>query len=87
MVYNMLNKIYRVLIAFVCAAVVLSCEQDTFIGLEIEHLGNTSPRQENGRDYNQEERNVLLLYSAGFNSISNYLKEDIQENLIRTRKL
>lgn len=75
----MLNKIYRVLIAFICTVVVLSCEQDTFIGLEVEHFGNTSPGQESGRDYNQEERNVLLLYSAGFNSISNYLKEDIQD--------
>lgn len=75
----MLNKIYRVLIAFVCAGVLLSCEQDIFAGLEIEHSGNTSPRQESGRDYNQELRNVLLLYSAGYNNLSGYLTDDIRD--------
>ena len=79
MVYSMLNKIYRVLIAFICTVVVLSCEQDTFIGLEVEHFGNTSPGQESGRDYNQEERDVLLIYSAGFNSLSSYLELDIKD--------
>ena len=67
------------MIAFVCAGVVLSCEQDIFVGLEIEHSGNTSPWQESGRDYNREARNVLLLYSAGYNSISSYLAEDIAD--------
>jgi hypothetical protein len=75
----MLNKIYRVLIAFICTVVVLSCEQDTFAGLEIEHSGNISQKQEIKRDYNQEERNVLLLYSAGFNSISRFLTDDIND--------
>lgn len=31
------------------------------------------------RDINTDTRKVLLLYSAGFNSLSNYLKDDIEE--------
>lgn len=79
MVSSMLNKIYRVLIAFVCAGVLLSCEQDIFAELEIEHSGNTSVRQEAEREYNDDIRSVLLLYSAGFNSICSYLEEDVQD--------
>ena len=31
------------------------------------------------REVNTDTRKVLLLYSAGFNSLSSYLKEDIEE--------
>ena len=75
----MLNKIYRVLIALVCMMVLISCGKDVFMELEVEHSGNTSLRQEGERKYNDDIRNVLLLYSAGFNSISTYLDEDIQD--------
>ena len=34
---------------------------------------------EAGRDISTDTRKVLLLYSAGFNSISSYLKEDIED--------
>ena len=71
---------YRALMVLVCMAFVISCEPSTFIGLEITVVpGNNSARPEEDRDYNSETRNVLLLYSAGFNSISSYLSDDIKD--------
>ena len=75
-------KIYRVLIALASLVLVMSCEPSTFIGLEIVvKPGNPSDRPENDRDYNDEKRNVMLLYSAGFNSLSEYLAEDMDDLL------
>lgn len=75
-------KIYRVLIALAGLVLVMSCEPSTFIGLEIiVKPGNPSDRPENDRDYNDEKRNVMLLYSAGFNSLSEYLTEDMDDLL------
>ncbi len=36
-------------------------------------------KETGGREINTDTRKVLLLYSAGFNSISSYLREDIDE--------
>ena len=79
MVYNMMNKIYRYLMVLGCAAFMLACEPSTYIGFEeiIIPNGGSSSKPESMRDYNKESRNVLLLYSAGYNSLSEYLAEDM----------
>ena len=58
-----------------------ACEPSFDFHSEFYHDGISSGRGDDldGRDLNEEARNVLLLYSAGFNSISDYLKEDIQD--------
>lgn len=72
-------KIYKVLIALTCLAFLASCEPSTFIGLEITTPDGSSSRPEADREYNSEARNVMLLYSAGFNSLSSYLADDIED--------
>ena len=64
-----------------CAAFMLACEPSTFVGLEeiIIPNGGSSSKPESVRDYNKESRNVLLLYSAGYNSLSDYLAEDMRD--------
>jgi len=55
-----------------------ACEPSFDFDSGFGHDGRPSGTQNPGdRDYNQESRNVLLLYSAGFNSLSDYLKGDI----------
>ena len=77
-----MNKAYCYLVMLACAFVVLACEPSTYVGVDIAGPGlSGGVRDENVRDYIQEERNVLLLYSAGYNSISNYLAEDINDLL------
>ena len=58
-----------------------ACEPSFDFHSEFYHDGISSGRGDDldGRDLNEETRNVLLLYSAGFNSLSDYLKEDIQD--------
>ena len=58
-----------------------ACEPSFDFNSEFYHDGISAGRVETlgGRDVSNETRNVLLLYSAGFNSISDYLKEDIQD--------
>ena len=58
-----------------------ACEPSFDFHSEFYHDGISSGRGDDldGRDLNEETRNVLLLYSAGFNSISDYLKEDIKD--------
>lgn len=63
-----------------CALVVLACESSSFVGIET--IGPSGDaRGENVRDYNKETRNVLLLYSAGYNSLSQFLTDDIADLL------
>ena len=77
----MIQKIYGVLMLMMCVAFMLSCEPSTFIGLEITTPDGSSSRPEADREYNSEARNVMLLYSAGFNSLSSYLSEDMNDLL------
>ena len=62
-------------------ALAAACEPSFDFNLEFYHDGVSAGRVETlgGRDVSDETRNVLLLYSAGFNSISSYLEEDIQD--------
>ena len=79
----MMNKIYRYLMMLACALVVLACQPSSFVDIEI--IGpsvNVGARQENVREYNDESRNVLLLYSAGYNSLSQFLTDDISDLLV-----
>lgn len=52
----------------------ICCSADDFMPEPDQHGNNTHHRV-----VGKETRNVLLLYSAGFNSISDYLYDDIQE--------
>ena len=74
----MMNKIYRGLLVLACAAFMCACVPTSHLGVDV-FPGHTSPRDENAREVNHEVRNVLLLYSAGYNSLSKYLTEDIQD--------
>ena len=60
-------------------ALAAACEPSFDFNSEFYHDGVSAGRVETlgGRDVSDETRNVLLLYSAGFNSLSDYLKEDI----------
>lgn len=46
---------------------------------ELEITAHTARGNPGGRITNEETRKVLLLYSAGFNSLTSYLKEDIED--------
>ena len=77
-----MNKIYRYLMMFACALAVLACEPSSLVGIEtIGPSGNGDAREENIRDYNEVSRNVLLLYSSGYNSLSQFLTDDIADLL------
>lgn len=75
------NIIFRISAAIVAMLMLAACEPSFDFHSEFYHDGISSGRGDDldGRDLNEETRNVLLLYSAGFNSISDYLKEDIQD--------
>ena len=78
----MMNKIYRYLMMLACALAVFACQPSSFVDIEINGPGvNAGARQENVREYNDESRNVLLLYSAGYNSLSEFLADDIADLL------
>jgi hypothetical protein len=65
-----------------CALAVFACQPSSFVDIEINGPGvNAGARQENVREYNDESRNVLLLYSAGYNSLSQFLADDIADLL------
>ena len=75
-----MNKIIQhtktIILTLLAAASLFSCSPDWKEELDIE-LG-TGTNQNSGiqgnRVVNEENRKVLLLYSAGFNTISSYLK-------------
>jgi len=54
-----------------------ACTPDWKDDMEID--SNHPSRNPGDRVARQEARNVLLLYSAGFNSLTSYLKEDIED--------
>ena len=68
-------------VAMLAMVMLAACEPSFDFHSEFYHDGVSADRTETvgGRDVSDETRNVLLLYSAGFNSISDYLKEDIQD--------
>lgn len=75
------NIIYRISSAILLAAMLTACEPSFDFNSEFYHDGVSAGRGEDlgGRGMNEEVRNVLLLYSAGFNSLSGYLEEDIAD--------
>lgn len=75
------NIICRMSVAMLAMVSLAACEPSFDFNSEFYHDGISAGRGETlgGRDVSNETRNVLLLYSAGFNSISDYLKEDIQD--------
>ena len=75
------NIICRISAAIVVMLMLAACEPSFDFHSEFYHDGISSGRGDNldGRDLNEETRNVLLLYSAGFNSLSYYLEEDIRD--------
>lgn len=75
------NIIYRISVVVLALVLLAACEPSFDFNSEFYHDGVSADRTEivGGRDVSDETRNVLLLYSAGFNSISDYLKEDIQD--------
>lgn len=78
----MKNKIYCYLILLIGMSLTLACEPSTFVDMEISGpVGGNSISKENVRDDNEELRNVLLLYSAAYNSLSGYLTDDINDLL------
>lgn len=73
---NVLNILLRFLLTAVVLTVSFSCS-DWKDGLEItagSPSGNPGSRTEN-----EDTRKVMLLYSAGYNSLTSYLKEDIED--------
>lgn len=79
MVNDMKNNIYRILMTVACVTLMFACVPSSYIDVDIPRPGQTSPRTEGVRSENHEVRNVLLLYSAGFNSLSDYLTEDMED--------
>lgn len=60
------------------ALLIASCSKEQIHGDGFRH-DPESRRDNSSRAVLPESRNVLLLYSAGYNSISSYLKEDIED--------
>ena len=55
-----------------------SCSKESIHGDGFDHI-KQHHRDTSSRVPTPERRNVLILYSAGFNSLSNYLNEDIKD--------
>ena len=75
------NIIYRISAVILALVLLAACEPSFDFNSEFYHDGVSADRGEDmgGRDMNEESRNVLLLYSAGFNSLSGYLTEDMAD--------
>ena len=75
-----LYKILKVVSAALFALVFAACEPDFDFNTEFEHgrIPGDGP-QAGVRQPNEESRNLLLLYSAGFNNLSSYLSQDIED--------
>lgn len=71
----------RHIVMIICAVAVLAsvfaCTPDWRYGMEVDY--SIPSRNPGDRVARQESRNVLLLYSAGFNSLTSYLTEDIED--------
>ncbi|MBR6054080.1 MAG: hypothetical protein IKP46_01920 [Bacteroidales bacterium] len=62
-----------------CVALAAACNDDAEFRRSASHDSRDVPQT---RSDDPETRRVLLLYSAGFNSLSSYLKEDIEDELM-----
>lgn len=69
--------IYRVICVLALTAGFSSCSD--IHGDGFQHSDNSSGSRDEHRVVADESRKVLLLYSAGFNSLSSFLKEDIAD--------
>lgn len=68
------NIILKVMVLGLTVFLLSCCSEDTFIPEPGRH--GTNP---GNRLVGEESRNLLILYSAGYNSLSGYLHEDIEE--------
>lgn len=76
----MKNRTAYILIRLTIAAILLTAVSAcTDWKDDLEITTYTSSGNPGGRITNEETRKVLLLYSAGFNSLTSYLKEDIED--------
>jgi hypothetical protein len=75
------NIINRISAAMFVVVMLAACQPSFDFDSEFYHDGVSAGRPDalGGREVGEETRNVLLLYSAGYNSISSYLEEDIQD--------
>lgn len=74
---RIVRHIKTLVVTLLAAAAAISCQPDWTIDLEPDlSLGSGNM---GNRETNEESRKVMLLYSAGFNSISAYLKSDIED--------
>ena len=75
------NIRYRIAAVMLSMAVISACESSFDFYLEFAHTVPSVDRGEDMgvREMSEEVRNVLLLYSAGFNSLSGFLSEDIND--------
>ena len=75
------NIIYRLVAVILSVALFSACEPSFDFYSELYSNPSYAGWGEDmdGREMNEETRNVLLLYSAGFNSLSNYLTDDIND--------
>ena len=73
-------KIWKGILLFIITIVVVlsSCSKESIHGDGFTHTQGNK-REPSEPAIQQEKRNVLILYSAGFNSISSYLQEDIED--------
>jgi hypothetical protein len=74
----MRNRHNILFVAVLLIALLASCSKDSIHGDGFSHT-NTNKTEGGQRIELQEHRSLLLLYSAGYNSISEYLKEDIND--------
>lgn len=72
-----LQNIKWIIATLLAAAAVVSCTPDWID--EVRPGLNFSSGNYGEREVNEETRKVMLLYSAGFNSLSSYLKDDIED--------
>lgn len=72
------TNIFRITTAIIITLSLASCSKESIHGDGF-HRGPETGKDQSIRVENKEQRNVLLLYSAGHNSISSYLEEDIQD--------
>ncbi len=70
-------KIWHIVVGMVLAGMLVSCDMDA--DFEQGSSGKTQSQEQPGRLPSEETRQVMILYSAGFNSLSKALAADIEE--------
>ena len=70
----------RLLVILTVLTALVSCQRDKYFSFEnLDPSGNADAWAEKTRVESEETRSVMLLYSAGFNSLTEYLWRNIQE--------